>query len=83
MVRLPREISAGAAARRALLADLLIAIAIAVVVTSLAAGLGVVAIFALPTLLVVLLWIGVERLVRRAAGARRRSGSSAPAAPTR
>ena len=65
---LPREISEGAAARRALLADLLVAIAIAALVISLAAGWGVVAIIAVPTLLVLLLWFGIGRLLRRLRG---------------
>ena len=65
---LPREISEGAAARRALHADLLVAIAIAALVISLAAGWGVVAIIAVPTLLVLLLWFGIGRLLSRLRG---------------
>ena len=72
-MRLPRDISAGAATRRALLADLLIAIGIALVALQLAAGVGVVAFLALPTLLVLLAWIAIEAVVR---GARRRSRRS-------
>ena len=60
-----RGISAGARARRALLADTLAAIALAVLVLSLAAGLGVVGFFALPVLLLGLAWVGVERLATR------------------
>jgi len=73
-VRLPREISAGAASRRRLLADMSIAIAIAVLASLLTAGVGVVAFLALPTLLVLLSWITIEAAVR---GVRRRSARSA------
>jgi len=78
-VRLPRNISAGAASRRRLLADLLIAIAIAVVAFLLAAGVGVVAVLALPALLVLLAWIAIEAVVR---SVRRRSAHSRGAAKT-
>jgi hypothetical protein len=71
---LPREISPEAAARRTLLADVLIAIGIAFIVCAFAAGIGVVAFAALPTLLVLLAWIAVEAAVR---GMRRRRLSSA------
>jgi hypothetical protein len=62
----------GARARRALLIDVVAAVAIAALILSLAAGLGVVAFFALPLLLLGLLWIAVERLVLRLR--RRRAG---------
>jgi hypothetical protein len=80
MVRLPREIPPGAASRRRLLADILIAISIAVLVFVLAAGIGIVAFLALPTLLVLLAWIATEAAVR---GVRRRRLSSAFKAGTR
>ncbi len=64
-MRLPREISSGAARRRALLFDALAAIAIAVVVIALSAGLGIVGSIALITLLVLLIWTAVEFLLRR------------------
>ena len=73
-MRLPREISPGAAARRALLADVLIALGIALLVLLLAAGIGIVAFVALPTLLIVLAWIATETTVK---GVRRRRLSSA------
>ncbi len=73
-MRLPREISPEAAARRTLLADVLIAIGIACIVFLLAAGIGVVAFVALPTLLVLLAWIATEAAIR---GVRRRRLSSA------
>jgi hypothetical protein len=73
-VRLPREISPGAAARRRLLADILMAISIAFLVFLLAAGIGIVAFVALPTLLVLLAWIATEATVK---GVRRRRLSSA------
>jgi hypothetical protein len=60
-----RRITPGARARRALLVDSIAAAALAGIALSLAAGLGVVAFFALPLLLLGLLWIGIERLVRR------------------
>jgi hypothetical protein len=69
-VRLPRDITPGAAARRALLADLAIAICIALLALLLAAGVGVVAFVALPVLLIALAWIAIEAVVR---GARRHS----------
>jgi uncharacterized membrane protein (DUF4010 family) len=76
-VRLPREITPGAAARRALLADLAIAIGIALLALLLAAGVGVVAFLALPVLLVLLAWIVIEAIVRSAR--RRSSRRSSPA----
>jgi hypothetical protein len=54
----------GARARRSLLVDAILAAIFAGLALSFAAGLGVVAFFALPVLLVGLLWIGVERLLR-------------------
>jgi hypothetical protein len=66
-VRLPREIAPAARARRALLADLLVALGVALGVLLLAAGIGVVAVLALPTLLVGLSWVAVEAALRRAA----------------
>jgi hypothetical protein len=60
-----RRLTPGARARRALLVDSIAAAVLAALVLSLAAGLGVVAFFALPLLLVGLLWVGLERLVRR------------------
>lgn len=66
------RISPAARARRALLFDLLAALALAVLVLSLAAGLGVVGFFGLPLLLLLALWIGAERLAqRRRLGGRR------------
>lgn len=63
--RAPRRISPGARARRALLVDTIAALVLAVIVLSVAAGLGVVGFFGLPLLLLGLLWIGTERLVAR------------------
>jgi hypothetical protein len=73
-VRLLRDISPGAAARRTLLADVLIALGIALLAFLLAAGIGIVAFLALPTLLVLLAWIATEGAVR---DVRRRRLSSA------
>jgi hypothetical protein len=69
-VRLPRDISPGAAARRSLLADLLVALVLALLAIALAAGIGVVGFAALLILLVLLLWLGFEATLRR--GRRRR-----------
>jgi len=60
-----RRISPAARARRALLGDLIAAIALAAIVLHLASGLGVVGFFGLPLLLACLLWIGFERLASR------------------
>ena len=65
MVRLPRDVSPGARARRALLADFLVASLLAAVAILLAAGIGVVGFVALLVLLLLLLWIGVEASLRR------------------
>jgi len=72
MVSLPRDISPGAASRRSLLADLLIALALALLAFQLAAGVGVVGFIALLTTVVLLAWICVEAAVRGVA--RRRKG---------
>lgn len=55
-----RRTTPGARARRALLIDVVLAAAVAALALGFAAGLGVVAFFALPVLLLGLLWIGVE-----------------------
>ncbi len=65
-MRAPQRISPGARARRALLVDTLLALVIALTLLQLAAGLGVVAVIAIPTLLAALAWILLERLVVRA-----------------
>jgi predicted cation transporter len=72
-VSLPRNIAPGAAARRALLADILTALGIALLAFLLAAGVGIVAFVALPTLSVLLAWIAAEAAVRRV---RRRRSSA-------
>ncbi len=71
-MRPPRDISPGAAARRTLLADVLIALGIALLAFLLAAGIGIVAFVALPTLLVLLAWIATEAAAR---AVRRRSSA--------
>lgn len=58
-----KRITPGARARRALLIDVILAAILATLALSLAAGLGVVAFFALPIFLLGLLWIGIERTV--------------------
>lgn len=64
-MRAPQRISPGARARRALLVDMVLAGILALLALELTAGLGVVAFFGLPLLLLGLLWIGVEKLVAR------------------
>lgn len=64
MVRLPRDITPGQAARRALLADLAIAIGLSLLAIALAAGIGVVGFLGLLVLLAVVAWIAVEAAVR-------------------
>ena len=64
----------GARARRALLVDVIVAALIAALALSLTAGLGVVAFFALPLLLLGLLWIVAERLVVRLRRRRQQAG---------
>ncbi|HEY3552345.1 MAG TPA: hypothetical protein VGK66_01530 [Solirubrobacterales bacterium] len=69
----PRRTTPGARARRALLIDVIAAALLAAITLSLAAGLGVVAFFALPLLLIGLLWITLERLTNRLRHRRQRS----------
>ncbi|HEY0316748.1 MAG TPA: hypothetical protein VGC49_00455 [Solirubrobacterales bacterium] len=63
-MRPPREVSPAAAARRALLADLLAAIGLALLGFLLAAGIGIVGFVALLVLVVIVAWIGVESMIR-------------------
>jgi hypothetical protein len=84
VVRLPRDISPGAAARRSLLADLLIALVVALLAIALAAGIGVVAFTAILILLVLLLWLGIEATLRwgrrrRESGREKRVSDQSPA----
>lgn len=72
-MRLPRDISPGAAARRSLLADFLIALVLALLAIMLAAGIGVVGFAAILILLVLALWLGIEAALRWGRG-RRESG---------
>jgi hypothetical protein len=60
-----RRPTPGMRARRALGLDVLAAAALAALLLWLTAGLGVIAFFGLPLLLLGLLWVAVERLVRR------------------
>jgi hypothetical protein len=64
-MRVPRRISPAARARRDLLVDLVVAGLLAVLTLSLASGLGVIAFFGAPLLLVLLLWVCLERLATR------------------
>ena len=82
MSTLPRRVSPDARRRRALLFDLIVAALLALVFLELAAGLGVVAFFALPVFLLGLLWLGAEALARRLRRRRRRrpDGSGGPSA---
>ena len=72
-----RRITPGAGARRALLVDALAAIALAALLLSLTAGLGVVGFFGLPVLLFGLAWVGIERLQRGASSRGPRGGGDA------
>ena len=89
-MKLPTPVSPGAAARRSLLADLLLALLIAAVVIALAAGIGVVGFLALVSALVLAPWYLVEGIVgsvrrRRRAHERRsadRLSRRTAAAPT-
>ena len=76
-MKLPRNITAGQAARRALLADLAIAIVLTLLALALAAGIGIVGFLALLVLLAVLAWIALEATVR-ALLRRRARGPRAP-----
>lgn len=76
MVRLPREISAGARARRSLLFDLLCAICLAALAIALAAGIGVVGFFAALAALALLLWLALEAGVRWGLRSRRRRSAN-------
>lgn len=58
-----RRISAEAAARRALLIDALCAIALALAALILCAGLGIVGVIAVLTLLAIAAWFAIEALV--------------------
>jgi diacylglycerol kinase len=69
-LRTPRDL-AQARARRALVIDVVLAVILAAVALTLAAGLGVIAFFCIPILLVGLLWTGVESLVSRVRSHRR------------
>jgi hypothetical protein len=62
---MPSPRTPGARARRALLVDAIAAALLAALLLSLAAGLAVVAVVALPLLLIGLLWVGLERLALR------------------
>lgn len=64
-MRLPQDITPGAAARRAALGDLLGATALAVGALIFCAGLGIVGVIALLTLLLLLPWFAVEAVARR------------------
>ena len=81
-MRLPREVSAAAARRRALLFDLVAALILAVLAIALSAGLGIAGVAALVTLLILLVWNGAEAFLRRRARRRDQPRSAAePAAP--
>jgi hypothetical protein len=70
--RRARGLSPGVRARRALAVDVLVGAIIAAIALSIAAGLGVIAFFAVPILLLGLVWIGAERLVGALLRGRRR-----------
>jgi hypothetical protein len=63
-VTLPRDITPGQAARRALLVDLVIAVGLALLAIAFAAGIGVVGFLALLIALVAVVWIAMEAAVK-------------------
>jgi hypothetical protein len=69
-----RRTTPGARARRTLLVDMIAGALLAAIALSLTAGFGVIAFFAVPLLLLGLLWIAVERLVLRIRRRRRQAG---------
>jgi hypothetical protein len=71
VVRLPRHVSPAAAARRSLLFDVLIGLAVAIAAIIVAAGIGVVGFFALLCVLVIVPWYLLEGSVRAARRRRR------------
>jgi NhaP-type Na+/H+ or K+/H+ antiporter len=64
VVKLPRNVSPAAAARRSLLVDALIGLAVAVAATVIAAGIGVVGFFALICAAVIVTWYLIEGGIR-------------------
>jgi uncharacterized membrane protein YhiD involved in acid resistance len=76
MVRLPRDITTGARARRALLADTLAAALLALVAILVSAGIGVVGFGALAVFLVLVAWAAVEFLLRLILRRRRTAAES-------
>ncbi len=64
-MRLPRDVSPAAAARRSLLLDIALGILIGIVAVIVAAGIGVVGFFALLCALVVAPWYLVDVGIRR------------------
>ncbi len=71
-MRLPKDISPAARARRALLADVLSALALTATVVLLSAGVGVIGFGATISLLLLGLWFAAERLARLLAAMHRR-----------
>ena len=81
MVSWPRRISRKAAARRSLLVDALCALALALVALTLSAGLGIVGVIAVLTLIAIGLWFAIEALVRAIRGHRDSRYASAERGP--
>lgn len=63
-MRLPRHVAPAARARRALLFDVLAAVALATAVVIVSAGIGVVGFAGLLVAIVLILWISFEKGVR-------------------
>jgi hypothetical protein len=70
-VRPPRNVSPAAAARRSLLVDVLLGVAVGILALALAAGVGVVGFFALLCALALVPWHLAEAVVRPARRRRR------------
>ena len=74
-MRLPRNISPAAAARRSLLFDVVLGILIGICAIVIAAGIGVVGFFALLCILAVVPWYLLDRGLHRGRPRRRRVNS--------
>jgi hypothetical protein len=76
VVRLPRNVSPAAAARRSLLVDVSLGILVGTFALIIAAGIGVVGFIALLSTLLLALWYVVETAIRAARRRPKRQGAS-------
>ena len=80
-MRIPRNVSPAAEARRSWLIDVVIGIFLGIVAIILAAGVGVVAFFALLVAILIVVWYiveGVLRIRRRRGAGELRDGNARP-----